>query len=64
MFAVQNWWNDGAFYPNLATRQPTVIGGCVVFNLLLQLQTRRRLTLAIKDKSGMISEISNRQKNA
>jgi len=45
---VQNWWNDGAFFPQLATRQPTVIGDCVVMNLLLQLQTRRQLTLGMK----------------
>jgi len=31
IFAVQNWWNDGAFYPHLATRQATLIGGCVGF---------------------------------
>jgi len=40
-------WNDGAFYPHLATRQATVSDGCVVLNLLLQLQTRRQLTLAM-----------------
>ena len=46
--AVQNWWNDGAVYPHLATRQATVSDGCVFLNLLLQLQTRRQLTLATK----------------
>jgi len=29
-------------------RQATVSDGCVVLNLLLQLQTRRQLTLAMK----------------
>jgi len=28
--AVQNWWNDVAFYPHLATRQATVTAGCMV----------------------------------
>jgi len=42
-------------------RQATVTDGCVVLNLLLQLQTRRQLTLARK-KLGMVSEICNRQK--
>jgi len=36
------------FYPHLAMRQATVSDGCVVLNLLLQLQTRRQLTLAMK----------------
>jgi len=39
---------DGAICPHLATRQPTVTGGCVVLNLLLQFQTRTQLTLAMK----------------
>jgi len=34
--------------PHLATRQTTVTDGCVVLNLLLQLQTRRQLTLTMK----------------
>ena len=48
IFAVQNWWNYSAFCSHLATRQPTVTGGCVVLNLLLQLETHRQLTLAMK----------------
>jgi len=48
IFAVQNWGNDGTFRPHLATRQATVTDGCVILSLLLQLQTRRQLTLATK----------------
>jgi len=38
--------NDGAFRPLQAARQATVTDGCVSLILLLQLQTRRQLTLA------------------
>ena len=40
--------NDGAICPHLVTRQATVTDGCVVLNLLVQLQTRRQLTLTMK----------------
>ena len=42
----------------------TVTDVCVVLILLLQLQTRRQLTLATKDTFSMVSEICNRQKSA
>jgi len=47
-YLQSNWWNDRAFCPQLATRQATVTDGSVVLNLLLQLQSRRKLTLAMK----------------
>ena len=62
IFAVQNWWNDGVFCPHLATRQATVNDGCVVLNLLLQLQPVDKSRLPWKHKFGMASEICNRQK--
>jgi len=62
IFAVQNWGNDGAFRPHLATRQATMTDGYVVLIFLLKLQTSRQLTLARKDEFGMVSEICNRQK--
>jgi len=30
IFAVENWGNDGAICPHLATRQAIVTDGCVV----------------------------------
>ena len=43
---------DGAFRPYPATRLATVTSGCVVLILLLQLQTRRKLTPATKRHFG------------
>ena len=40
--------NDGAFCSHLAKRQANVTDGCVALNLVLQLQTRRQLTLTMK----------------
>jgi len=47
-YLQSNWWNDGAFCHHLATRQATLADGGVILNLLLQLQTRRQFTLAVK----------------
>jgi len=49
---IQNLEATAPFAPSPATRLATVTGGCVVLILLLQLQTRRKLTPAMKRHFG------------
>jgi len=60
IFPVQNWANDGAFRPHLATRQATVTDGPFRCSCKLVNNSRWRW----KDKYSMVSEICSLQKNA